>query len=230
MSVRISVNVALFFLFLCSCQKEGTDNDDDLYYFRYSYKVDEREYCVVQGKPGRGWGNGYYNSGAEFGNVCFSSLEYTEGTEFPKLILKDDSVTMFSFFYGSYYGWRWFVNSEYIINGEKNYFDVSHDFLLARQYEYCAPQLWDFSACAIYPIVYSPIIHGWMSFDKVTDNSDIILRVEYEAVSESPYPRFGEKWERDSTYTYLISEGRIDFTTKMAGRIKGLNRIIVGEK
>ena len=230
----------LFFLLsiviLSSCKKEVLD-DSDLYFFHYHYMVDEYVYDVYQGKPGRAWGNGYYNSGNSFGEVSFESLEYGVSIygdrDSPKLIKRDKNVTMFDFYYKdrlslNLLGWRWFVNAPYIKDGERNYFDTSQSFLDNRDYTYRFPQICDFFAeylIGVGDLRPCQIVSGWMSFTRHVDNPDIILRVEFEAECESKYPRYGEPWAEGKTYKYHIHDGRIDFTTKMTNMIKGGDRL-----
>ena len=207
-----------------------------MYFFHYHYMVNEYEYDVYQGKPGRYWGNGFYNSGGQFGKVCFAPMEYKEDynsilshSNGWKLIKQDDNVTSFDFSYGDhYFGWRWFVNAPYIKDGERNYFDTSQSFLDNRDYTYRFPQICDFFAeylIGVGDLRPCQIVSGWMSFTRHVDNPDIILRVEFEAECESEYPRFGESWEEGTLYKYHIHDGRIDFSTKMKDMIKGGDRL-----
>ncbi|MBQ4027127.1 MAG: hypothetical protein II616_05215, partial [Bacteroidales bacterium] len=124
-------------------------------------------------------------------------------------------------------GWRWFVNSPYIKDGERNYFDTTQTYLENRDYSYIYPQIWDYSEDPqlLSPYKPSSIVSGWMSFTRNVDDPDIILRVEFEAECESKYPRYGEPWAEGKTYKYHIHDGRIDFTTKMTNMIKGGDRL-----
>ena len=128
---------------------------------------------------------------------------------------------MFEFFYRLGNGWRWFVNAPYINDGEKNFFDKTQTYLKERDYQYRYQQIWDFTQDMMSGDDRASIESGWMSFTRKVDDPNIILRVEFDATFESEYPRFGEKLVQDTTYKYHISDGRLDFTTKMAGRIIG---------
>ena len=218
----MKINVLWTFLLImscCSCVEK--EDDSDLYYFHYSYKVNGQEYDVYQGRPGRGWGNGYYNSGEYFGDVTFTCLSYCEDRAIPQKWHTDKNIIMFEFFYRLGNGWRWFVNAPYINDGEKNYFDKTQTYLKERDYQYRYQQIWDFTQDMMTGDDRASIESGWMSFTRKVDDPNIILRVEFDATFESKYPRFGEKLVQDTTYKYHISDGLLDFTTKMAGRIIG---------
>ncbi len=207
----------------CSCVEK--EDDSDLYFFHYRYNVDGFEYDVYQGRPGRGWGNGYYNSALKFKNIIFSYLDYTDDETYPFPSGTDNNIIMFEFFYQDGNGWRWFVNAPYIKDGEKNYMSKTQNYLNDRSYQFCCPQILNFTEDVYSPVYECQLVYGWMSFTRHTDDPDVILRVDFDAVFESKYPRYGERWAEDTTYTYHISDGRLDFSSKMAGRIIGGDKL-----
>lgn len=156
-----------------------------------------------------------------FGKVSFSSLNFVvKDTDGEIHYINDDSMTEFFWGFEISPKWAWCVDSCFIESGKKYYCDTT---LLAK-HEYSNSASYEISSPKSLFMIYSPhtqngskekVIWGWMSFTKNVDEPGIILRVDFEA-DVVVTQRITEKED-----TIRYREGRIDFTTKMAGRIIG---------
>lgn len=164
-----------------------------------------------------------------FGKVSFSSLSFVvEDSGGDSHYIGDDSMTVFYFGFEISPKWAWSIDSPFIEDGKKYYCDTSllakHNYCHSTSFTVSSPK----SLFMVYsphypPVTYGPkvekVIWGWMSFTKKVDDPGIILRVDFEA-DVVVTPGLAEKED-----TIRYRKGRIDFTTKMANKIIGGERL-----
>lgn len=212
--MRLRIVFVLTILLLLSCQKVAIN--DDLPYCYFSFKE-----------------NGTLIDFASFKseNAVFSSAWRHIGSQNEnELAIWDHSMSQFH-----YATTRtptrtsqiepelvWVIDSYYIEDGKKYYCDTS---LVKKKEQFSgiylgynvigSSGLWTLNDKYVL-LRGKDLLWGWMSFSRNTDNTDIILRVSFEADYVS-----GK--ERKDTLRYR--DGRIDFTTKMANKIIGGERL-----
>ena len=199
---------------LCSCKKDIDENTGShLPYFHFTCNVNGEQIEINQYSIGKKKTNDLSNS---MGNVFFYSPSYYLDEEEMKMgrgiSVPDNSLTMFEFGFEHEPKWAWLIDSYFVQNNYKYFYDAE---LLKKHAFHISDNC--FMAYQTGVSMFDSIVWGWMSFTRNIDNPDVILRVEFEA----DFIRNNE----GEIETIKYREGRLDFTTRMSGKIVGGERL-----
>ena len=205
----------LLLLLLYSCQKEEKEKEDPLPYFHYSCVENGDLIDYSQFSDGKSKNN---EPSYEMSDVFFISPTYESLDKSYRGY--DNSMTLSSFDSGSSGNgiklkWSWLIDSYAIEDGIKYFYDS----LMIKKHPGIIPK---FQLYTTSPQMGQQldIEWGWMSFSRDVAEQIIILRVEFEA--DLLYHALDNPSDIADTIKYR--EGRIDFTTRMGGRIIGGDR------
>jgi hypothetical protein len=188
---------------LCfSCKKPSVNQSTSSFFFHFTceengYVIDYYQRTDIIALPNE--------PGNNMTDVYFRSPYY----ECDNSVFQDDSITEFSFGFEASPRWSWFVNAYCILEGEKYYYDSS----LMEKHRFFD----DYMTYNESNGTYNKLLSGWMSFSRPKDDCELVLRIDYEAdfLMES----------NGVIDTLKYRNCRIDFSTNMAERIRGGDRL-----